>query len=65
MKRGKIRNGQLRPLLARLTEQELDKRQYRINYRRRIAIALGIQAQLQKIMNRGFWGRFRFVRTGR
>ena len=65
MKRGKIRNGQLRPLVARLTEQELDKRQYRINYRRRIAIALGIQARLQAIFNRGFWGRFRFVRTGR
>ena len=65
MKRGKIRNGQLAPLKARLTEAELDKRQYRIHYRRKVAIALGLTSSLRAVFARGFFGRLKFAFTGK
>lgn len=58
----------LKPLHKRFTEDQLDRRQYRINARRRAAIAIGVVAQtrdwVQRI-NRSVWTRLRFVLTGR
>ena len=69
MKRGKIREGQLRPLTERLSEVELDKRTYRINARRQMAKAIGtvraVTAAWQAVRARSIWGRLMFAFRGR
>lgn len=69
IRRRTYRSGQLRPLAERMNEVDLDRRQYRINARRKMAMATGIVRQVtawaRAIQARSIWGRLKFAFLGR